>query len=59
MAEFILKVLALSIFLSVLIKWLGPFVPVAATNTTALIVVLTPSILLAGLLSWRWQKQGE
>ncbi|MBF2029075.1 MAG: hypothetical protein IGS48_20330 [Oscillatoriales cyanobacterium C42_A2020_001] len=59
MAEFILKVLVLSIFLSVLIKQGGPYLPIAATNTTALIAVLTPSIFLAGLLGWRWQKRME
>uniref|UniRef100_A0A832H2D9 Uncharacterized protein n=1 Tax=Oscillatoriales cyanobacterium SpSt-402 TaxID=2282168 RepID=A0A832H2D9_9CYAN len=57
MVGFILKVFVVSTLISIAIKQGGPYLPVAATNTTALVTVITPSILFAVLLSWRWQKQ--
>ncbi|EKQ67828.1 hypothetical protein OsccyDRAFT_4119 [Leptolyngbyaceae cyanobacterium JSC-12] len=57
MIGFILKVLALSVLISIGIKQGGGYLPVTPTATTAWVAVLTPSLLLAGLLGWRWQKQ--
>lgn len=49
----ILKVTIASAFLSVLIKYGGPLLPIAATPTNVLVVVLSPTVIVAGLLGWR------
>ena len=54
---FLLKVLGLSTLLSIAIKALGPQLPIAASNPLALGVVLTPSLVLGGLLFLRGQRQ--
>ncbi len=51
------KVAILSIVLSVAIKYGGPFLPIAATTTNALVAVWVPALLLATLLGWRWQRK--
>lgn len=51
--NFTLKVFLLSGTLSLLIKYLGPNLGVAPTSVNALIAVLSPTIILAALLSWR------
>jgi hypothetical protein len=51
----ILKVLGLSVFLSITIKYGAPFLSVAATPLHAWIAVLVPPILMAIALVWRWQ----
>lgn len=51
------KVAVLSIVLSVVIKYGGPFLSIAATTTNALIAVLFPALALATLLGWRWQQK--
>ncbi|GAA6617446.1 hypothetical protein [Scytonema sp. NUACC26] len=53
---FVLKVFLLSAALSVLIKYASPSPLIPATATNALIIVLFPSLAMAGLLLWR-QKQ--
>jgi hypothetical protein len=55
-ANFLLKVLIFSAGVSVLIKYGGPSVPVAATSINALIAVVTPSLILAIALLWRAWK---
>jgi hypothetical protein len=55
-ANFVLKVLIFSAGVSVLIKYGGPYLPVAATSANALIAVLTPSFILAIALLWRARK---
>lgn len=59
MVNFILKILLLSAVISVGIKYGGPYLGLAGTTTTALVAVLSPTILMAILLSWRWQKYTE
>jgi len=46
-ANFLFKVLILSAGVSVLIKYGGPSLAVAATSVNALIAVVTPSLILA------------
>jgi hypothetical protein len=54
---FILKVLFMSIALSLAIKYGGPMLSIPSTAAIALIAVFTPSIILAALLGWRaWQQ---
>jgi hypothetical protein len=55
-ANFLLKVLILSAGVSVLIKYGGPILAVAATSLNALIAVVTPSLILAIALVWRAWK---
>ncbi len=54
---FVLKVFGLSTILSIVIKVLGPLLPIAASNQLALGVVLTPSLVLGLLLLLRGQRQ--
>ncbi|MGQ4646785.1 hypothetical protein [Lyngbya aestuarii] len=54
--SFILKVLIFSGGISVLLKYVGPNLPVAATSLNALITVLTPTVILALGLLWRAVK---
>ncbi|TVP59842.1 MAG: hypothetical protein EA343_18875 [Nodularia sp. (in: Bacteria)] len=53
---FVVKLLVLSGLLSVLIKYAGPNLPIAATNTNALIIVLLPIVIIAIALFWRFQS---
>jgi hypothetical protein len=54
---FLLKILALSIALSVAIKYFAPELEIPPTSTAALIGVLAPAGLMAAALLWRlWQK---
>ncbi|MEQ8539936.1 MAG: hypothetical protein RIB93_21115 [Coleofasciculus sp. D1-CHI-01] len=55
--NFIVKVLILSLGISLLIKYASPSLPpIPATSGNALIAVLTPAIILAIALLWRfWQ----
>ena len=55
-ANFILKVLILSAGISVLIKYVGPYLAVAATSSNALFAVLTPALIVAIALLWRAWK---
>lgn len=55
-ANFILKVFLLSAGISVLIRYGGPSLPVAATSVNALIAVLTPMFILAIALVWRARR---
>ena len=55
-ALFILKILLISTGLSLLIKYGGQFLHLEPTNTTALIIVLTPSLAIGLLLGGRYNK---
>jgi hypothetical protein len=58
MANVIIKVLILSAAISVLIKYLGPSLPVAATSVNVMIAILTPSLILAiALVGRAWKHQ--
>ncbi|MDX2230022.1 MAG: hypothetical protein NW220_10310 [Leptolyngbyaceae cyanobacterium bins.349] len=58
MTRFILKVLIASTLIAIAIKYGGAYLPVQGTTLTALIAVLSPSILMAILLGLRWQRSG-
>ncbi|HIK14139.1 MAG TPA: hypothetical protein IGS53_02375 [Leptolyngbyaceae cyanobacterium M33_DOE_097] len=51
---FLLKVLVLSLLLSVAIKYGGPYLPVQGNQTTVLTAITLPSIVMAIALGWRW-----
>jgi hypothetical protein len=55
-ANFILKVFLVSAGISVLIRYGGPSLPIAATSVNALVVVLAPVFILAIALVWRAGK---
>jgi hypothetical protein len=54
---FVLKLLLLSAFLSVLIKYTAPNLPIPATVTNVLVIVLLPTIVMASALLWRFPRQ--
>jgi hypothetical protein len=58
MTSSILKIFALSIALSFVIKYGGRYLPVSGTTLAALVGVLTPPILMAIALGWRWWGSG-
>jgi hypothetical protein len=53
---FIIKIAIASLFLSALIKYGGQTLPISATNSIALILVLLPSIILGIIFGFRYQK---
>jgi hypothetical protein len=55
-AGLIIKILLLSIALSLLIKYGGRYLSLEATTTTALTVVLLPSMIIGLILGWRYSK---
>lgn len=52
-AKFILEVVAVSLLIAVLIKAIGPSLPIPATDLSAIAIVLTPTLILGSLLLWR------
>ncbi|MFN7529275.1 MAG: hypothetical protein ACK5QA_17890 [Dolichospermum sp.] len=54
---FLLKLLLSSALLSVLIKYAAPFLLIPATVTSALIMVLSPTMVMATVLLWRVPRQ--
>ncbi|WP_138498184.1 hypothetical protein [Nostoc sp. PA-18-2419] len=56
---FVLKLLLLSAFVSVLIKYVAPSLSVSATATNALIIVLLPIAIVALALLWRFQAHKQ
>lgn len=50
---FVAKVLILSWLLAIVLKAIGPHLPLPATTATCLILVLTPSLGFALFLGWR------
>ncbi|MFB2837113.1 hypothetical protein [Floridanema evergladense] len=56
-AEFIVKIFVLSAVLSVIIKYVCPYFKVPAASQIALIIVLSPTVVLAIALWWRYQQQ--
>lgn len=53
---FILKVLLLSLGLSLLIKYVAPSLAIAPTRFNVLVAVLLPSLVILLLLGQRWQR---
>jgi hypothetical protein len=57
---FLLKLLVPSLLLAIAIRAWGPQLSIPATNTVSLVMVLTPSILVGGILGYRlWQSTGS
>ncbi|MBU7584671.1 MAG: hypothetical protein KAF91_17460 [Nostoc sp. TH1S01] len=56
---FIAKLLVLSALLSAVIKYILPSVPVPATMANALILVLSPTVIMAIALFRRFQTQKQ
>ena len=56
---FLLKLLLFSALLSVLIKYAAPFLLLPATVTNVLIMVLSPTIIMATVLLWRIPRQKQ
>lgn len=57
--SFVIKLLIMSAFLSGLIKYAGPLWPIPETDTYALILVLSPTVIMAIALLWRFQTQKQ
>lgn len=57
--SFVVKLLMMSALLSVLIKYVAPIWPIPETATNALILVLSPTIIVAIALFWRFQIQKQ
>lgn len=55
--RFLLKLLLSSALLSLLIKYADPFLWIPATSTNALIMVLSPTMIMATVLLWRVPRQ--
>jgi hypothetical protein len=53
---FVTKVMVFSAVGALLIKFAGPLLPVTGTSIVALGIVLSPSLILAGILGWRALK---
>lgn len=52
-AKFIVEVIAASLLIAVLIKAIGPSLPIPATDLSAIAIVLTPTLVMGSLLLWR------
>ncbi|WP_427157161.1 hypothetical protein ACQFX9_17140 [Aliinostoc sp. HNIBRCY26] len=57
--SFIVKLLLASALLSALIKYVAPYFPLPATDATALVTVLLPTLIMAIALAWRFQAQKQ
>jgi hypothetical protein len=57
--NFLLKVLILSLGISVFIKYVGPSLPIPVTSLNALIAIASPTLILAIALSWRALKSQQ
>lgn len=55
--RFLLKLLLFSALLSLLIKYVAPFLWIRATATNVLIMVLSPTMIMATVLLWRVPRQ--
>lgn len=57
-AKFVIKVIVLSSFISVLIKLLSQLIEISPSNVLAITMVLTPTVVLSIVL-WRRFLQSE
>jgi hypothetical protein len=55
----LVKVFLFSIVLSLLIKYAAPSLMIPGTDTIALVMVLSPPIIMAIALFWRFQGQRQ
>ena len=58
MKEFIFKIVLLSLILSLLIKYAGPFLSVPATSVSVILGITLPTLAMAIILAWR-QRYSE
>jgi len=56
---FIVKVFVFSALLSLLIRYIGPGLEIGGTTTNILIMVLSPSLIMAIALLWRVPSKGD
>ena len=56
---FVVKVFVFSALLSLLIRYIGPGLGIGGTTTNVLIMVLSPSLIMAIALLWRLPSKGE
>ncbi len=54
---FVLKVLLLSVLISICIKYLAPSLSIPETATSALIIVLLPNVIVAIALLWQLSRK--
>lgn len=54
---FVLKVLLLSVLISICIKYLAPSLSIPANKTSALIIVLLPNVIVAIALLWQLSRK--
>ncbi len=51
--NFVLKVLILSLVISLMIKYLGPVIAITENNVSALIIVMLLPLIITLFLSWK------
>ena len=56
---FVLKILLLSAGISLAIKYGGEYLPIEPTTTTALVMVLLPSLVIGSILGWRYNRESR
>jgi small basic protein len=56
---FIVKVFVFSALLSLLIRYIGPGLGIGVTTTNILIMVLSPSLIMAIALLWRLPRKSS
>ncbi len=54
---FLAKILGLSLALALFIRYVTPQLNLPATPAVALTLVMTPMLVMTGVLIWRWQIQ--
>lgn len=54
---FLLKVLAVSVGLSIAIKFGAPGLTIAPTTSNAIVAILLPTLVMSILLGWRATRQ--
>ncbi len=55
--KFVLEVVVASAIIAIAIKTIGPYLGVPATNAAAIVFVLSPTLIMASLLGWRFASQ--
>jgi len=56
---FVAKVLGLALLVAIALKTLGPRLAIPATSTVSLAIVLTPAIVMGGILGWQWWTSND
>lgn len=55
--KFVLEVVMASALIAIAIKTIGPYVEIPTTNAAAIVLVLSPTLIMACLLGWRLVSQ--